>query len=135
MSDFICCVTCSIWNRPHFSIPHFVHQIVQHVQSSFDRDVQKEGRLWTTASEQPKASAISPSTSPLNFMAALISKAIGRPHFFAANANAYLTAGTSSSSLKIGGSGPTGVMLNWLIYFSLAYLYQVTTGNIPEYGS
>ena len=40
----------------------------------------------------------------------------GRLVFECLNANAYATAGTSSSSLKIGGSGPTGVMLNLLIY-------------------
>jgi hypothetical protein len=33
-----------------------------------------------------------------------------------AKAIAYFTAGTSSSSFNIGGSGPTGVMLRGLIY-------------------
>jgi len=44
------------------------------------------------------------------------------------NDNAYCTAGTSSSSLKIGGSGPTGVILKGLIYVLLASSH---TNNAP----
>jgi len=43
-------------------------------------------------------------------------------YFLFTKDNAYLTAGTSSSSPKIGGSGPSGVMLNGLIYKVLAHL-------------
>ncbi len=53
-----------------------------------------------------------------------------------ANSKANLTAGTSSSSFNIGGSGPKGVMLKGLIFFhSLVLILSTMKLNLPEYDS
>jgi len=52
-------------------------------------------------------------------------------YFLFTKDNAYLTAGTSSSSPKIGGSGPSGVILKGLIYTPLAQVpkFQYSKSN------